>query len=110
MSWKARQMVPGKDTIRVIATHYGLKPSQVVDIARKASAPLIREDGFESRIHLQRTRGAVVGRPWRHMVSTPAWSDGSLGVDPMTTKITRPAINAVADYAFRKLVESQADN
>lgn len=110
MSWVARQMVPGKDTIRVMATHYGLKPSVVTDIIRRAGAPLVREDGYKSRIHLQRTHGAVVGKPWRRQVSTPAWSDGSLGVDPTTTKLTRPAINAVADYAFRKLVESQADN
>lgn len=97
-SWKARQMVPGQDTISIMAMHYGFKPSQVRDIIKAAGVEVIREDGFKGQ--LVSVKGS----------RTPGWSDGQVGVDPATTKLTRPAIKAVADWAWRKSEENGDDN
>lgn len=85
-TWKARQMVAGKDTIRIMAEHYGLKPSAVRDIVKQAGVELIREDGF---------RGPLVRKG-----SSYEWSDG-LRVDLETTKLTKAAILAVAQWKFQ---------
>lgn len=96
-SFKARQMVPSKDTIAVMALHYGLKPSTVRDVIKRARVKLIREDGF---------KGTLVSIPGASRVK---WSDGVEGVDPKTTKLTRPAINAVAKWKFEQS-ENTEDN
>lgn len=101
-SWKARKMVPGRDTIRVMATHYGLKPSDVRDIIRKAGAKVIREDGFRGYLHMTTVSGVRVGKPEVKRSKVIAWSDGSLGVDADTTKLTKEAIMAVATWAMNK--------
>ncbi len=95
-SWKARKMIPGKDTISVMALHYGLKPSKVRDIIKTAGADVIREDGYQGGLV------AISSGKTR----TVGWSDGQ-AVDPATTKLTRSAIKAVARWAFLKSEEIQ---
>lgn len=93
-SFKARQMVPGKDTIGVMAMHYGLKPSQVRDIIMQAGVQVIREDGFKSA--LATAKKQIV--PGARKTSVVVWSDGVEGVDPATTKLTKEAIMTVAKW------------
>jgi hypothetical protein len=97
-TFKARQMVPSRDTIAVMALHYGLKPSIVRDVIKRAGAKLIREDGF---------RGTLVSIPGASRVR---WSDGVEGVDPKTTKLTRKAITAVSRWKFEQSLENDKDN
>ena len=104
-SFKARQMVPGKDTIRVMATHYGLKPSVVRDIIMKAGVKVVREDGFRGKLaDLSRGDFVVAGLSPRlmSMKKIVGWEDGTIGVDPLTTKLTRKAITAVALWKFQQ--------
>ena len=89
-TFTARQMVPSVDTIAVMAMHYGLKPSTVRDVIKRSGAKLIREDGF---------RGTLVSIPGASRVK---WSDGVEGVNPKTTKLTRKAIMAVAQWKFQQ--------
>jgi hypothetical protein len=100
-SFKARQMVPGKDTLSVMAMHYGLKPSTVRDIIKSANVPVIREDGFKGEIIM------VSYAPGKRKVL--GWSDGQVGIDPDKTKLTKPAIMAVAHWKFLQS-ENDGDN
>lgn len=83
-SWKARKMVPGKDTINTMALHYGTTPATLREVIRKAKAEVIREDGFQGTFTL--VKKATV------------WSDGQVGVDLATTKLTKAAILAVVQW------------
>lgn len=96
-SIKARKTVPGRDTISVIASRYGLTPRRVRDIIRVAGAEVVREDGFRGK--LVGVKDGHVGRP------KLGWSDGQVGVDPATTKLTRAAIRAVATWKISKMDE-----
>ncbi|HEY6020510.1 MAG TPA: hypothetical protein VIY48_11675 [Candidatus Paceibacterota bacterium] len=109
-SWTARKMVPGKDTISVMAMHYGFKPSVVRDVIRAAGVKVIREDGFKGYLHMKTVSGSSVGKPGVRRTKVITWSDGSLGVDPATTKLTKEAIKAVAFWAFNKSNETSSDN
>lgn len=105
-SWKARQMVPGKDTISVMAKHYGLKPSKVRDIVKEAGVQVIREDGFRGTLVMVTVDEAVIGQPKLRKTRLAGWSDGTVGIDPATTKLTKPAIMAVARWKH----ENDSDN
>jgi hypothetical protein len=96
-SFKARQMVPGKDTISVIAMHYGFTPSHVRDIIMKAGARVTREDGFTGTLLKAKTFKFAV------------WSDGRVGVNPAKTKLTRQAIKAVSQWAWQNAPENLGD-
>lgn len=109
-TFRARQMVPRKDTISVMALHYGLKPSDVRDIIRAAGAPVIREDGFKGYLHMTTVSGLRVGKPEAKRSKVFAWSDGMLGVNPDTTKLTRKAILAVARWKFEQSLKNDNDN
>lgn len=95
-SWKARKMVPGKDTIGVMAVHYGLSPSTVIRVIKSAKAEVIREDGFRGVIRMV-NRAAGSGTSWL----TNGWSDGKFGVDPNTTRLTKSSIMAVSQWAHQ---------
>jgi hypothetical protein len=87
-SWVARKMIPGRDTVSVMAMHYGLRPNQVRDVIKEAGVEVIREDGFKGTL-VKKSRGT-------------AWSDGQVGFDPETTKLTRTAIMTVARWKIEK--------
>jgi hypothetical protein len=108
-SWTARKMVAGKDTVRVMATHYGLKPSTVLEIIKAAEAPLFREDGYRGYLHTKTLSGEAAGKPSVKRTTVMMWSDGTVGVDPLTTKLTKAAIRAVALWAWRKSNENDGD-
>lgn len=105
-SWKARQMVPGKDTISVMAKHYGLRPSVVRDIVKTAGVQVIREDGFRGTLTMVIVDEAVIGQSKLRKTRLAGWSDGKVGINPATTKLTRPAIMAVARWKH----ENDSDN
>ena len=104
-SWKARKMVPGKDTLSIMAMHYGLSPSKARDIIISAGVKVIREDGFKGKLLVFGKRNVsaiVVGLSPRLMNQrrVTGWEDGLIGVELATTKLTRPAIRAVAQWKF----------
>lgn len=109
VAWKARKMVSGKDTIAVMAMHYGLRPSKVRDIIREAGAKVIREDGYKSKLVMveSEVRSLMLGARRTKVVG---WEDGSAGVDPSTTKLTKPAIMAVALWKHQHDSENDEDN
>jgi hypothetical protein len=109
-SFMARKMVPGKDTIKVMALHYGLKPSVVRDVIRKAGVKVIREDGYRSKLVFADTRNAVVSSRTLRPSKVVGWEDGELGVDPETTRLTKAAIMAVAHWSFAQKLENDSDN
>jgi hypothetical protein len=83
-SWKARKMVPGKDTIATMALHYGTTPATLREVIRKAGAEVIRDDGLKLTFVLAK--------------KTTVWSDGRVGVDLATTALTKAAISAVVQW------------
>lgn len=87
-SWKARKMVPGEDTLSIMAMHYGLKPNVVRDVVKQAGVEVIREDGFTGTLTMVTSRVAK-----RRVIG---WSDGQEGVDPDTTKLTEVAIKTIS--------------
>ncbi len=96
-SWKARKMVPGRDTISTMAMHYGLKPSQIRDIIMSAKSPLLREDGYRGALVMVDNRSGVGVRKTKVI----GWGDGQEGVNPDTTKLTKSAILAVAHWRLQ---------
>jgi hypothetical protein len=69
--WTARKMVPGKDTLSVMAMHYGITTSTIIEVVRTADADVIREDGFHG--FLAAVKNGLRGRP------KLGWSDGQVG-------------------------------
>jgi len=113
-TWKARKMVPSKDTISVMALHYGLRPSKVRDIIKSAGVKVIREDGFKGKlVNLGGKRNAIVVGLSPQLMGQKfiaGWEDGRIGVDPATTRLTKAAIMAVAFWKFQKDSENTGDN
>lgn len=87
-SWKARKMVPGKDSIATMALHYGTTPATLREVIRKAGSKVIRDDGFKGTFVL--VKKATV------------WSDGRVGIDLATTTLTREAITAVVLWKIQQ--------
>lgn len=109
--FKARKMIPGKDTISVMAMHYGLKPSKVRDIIKQAGAEVIREDGHRGRlVNLTTSMVSDASGQVTSKIRSVVWDDCQ-SVDPMTTKLTRQSIMAVADWVLsNKLEENGGDS
>lgn len=97
-SFKARQMVPGQDNVSTMALHYGLRPTDILHICREAGVLLIREDGFKGLVVEVATKTTLAGEPRNRNRKVLGWSDAQAGVNPDTTKLTRPAIMAVARW------------
>lgn len=93
-SWKARKMVPGKDTISTMALHYGTTPATLREVIKQAGVEVIREDGFKGAL-------ATV-KSVSHKSRVIGWSDGVPGVDSSTTKLTRAAISAVVQWKIEQ--------
>lgn len=92
-------MVPGRDTVSVMALHYGLKPSLVRDIIKQAGVPVIRgTDGHRGTLvnlttmMISQAEGEVTSR-----LRSVVWDDAQ-PFDPETTKLTRAAIMTVARW------------
>lgn len=99
-SWKARPMVPGKDTLSVMAMHYGLTPKTIVEVVRESGADVIRVDGFRGNLTLVGTRERLDGTPRNRSRKVLGWSDGLAGAtDPSTIKLTRAAIREISRWA-----------
>lgn len=105
-SWKARQMVPGKDNISTMALHYGLKSTDVQQVCREAGVDLVREDGFRGTLAMVDSKVTLAGQPRNRNRKVLGWSDGQVGVNPETTKLTRSAITSVARWAFANTSDS----
>lgn len=87
-------MVPGRDTLSTMALHYGITHSEIRQIVENAGVPVIREDGFRGTI--TPVRNGHVGRP------RLGWSDGRVGVDVETTRLTKLAIREVSLWKHRQ--------
>lgn len=83
-SWKARKMVPGKDSIATMALHYGTTPATLREVIRKAGAEVIRDDGLKLTFVLAK--------------KATVWSDGQVGINLATTALTKAAISAVVQW------------
>lgn len=101
-SFKARQMVPGRDTLSTMAMHYGISNTTIMEVVREASADVIRADGFHGFLNLVSTNQRLDGTPRNRNRKVLGWSDGEVGVNPETTKLTRTAIRAVAAWKWRQ--------
>ena len=101
-SWQARQMVPGKDTLSTMAMHYGITHGTIIEVVRQADVQVIREDGFLGFLGLVDTKARLDGTLRNRNRKVAGWSDGQVGVNPETTKLTRPAIIAVAQWKFQQ--------
>jgi len=105
-SFKARQMVAGRDNVSTMALHYSLKPTDILRACREAGVPLIREDGFRGLVVEVATKTTLAGTPRNRNRNVLGWSDGQVGVNPDTTKLTRLAIFTIARWAFQNSSDS----
>lgn len=103
-SWKARKMVPGKDTISTMALHYGTNTSTLIEAIRASEAEVIRADGHQGSLALVGTKQRLDGTERNRNRKVLGWADGQIGVDPNTTKLTKAAIFAVVAW---KVAQSQ---
>jgi hypothetical protein len=101
VTWKARKMVPGKDTLAVMAMHYGISTGTITEIVLEAGADVIREDGFRGSVTMVDTKSRLDGTLRSRNRKVAGWSDGQVGVNPETTKLTRTAIRAVVSWKFK---------
>lgn len=108
-SWKARPMIPGRDTISIMALHYNLAPTKVKEVIRRAAVEVIREDGFRGTVTLVEPYNPGGGYNGRRSRKVVGWSDGEVGVNPATTKLTKAAIMAVSRWAHSQ-GENNGDN
>jgi hypothetical protein len=101
VTWQARKMVPGKDTLAVMAMHYGISTGTIIEVVLEAGADVIREDGFHGFVAMVDTKSRLDGTLRNRHRKVAGWSDGQVGVNPETTKLTRTAIRAVASWKFK---------
>lgn len=97
-SWKARKMIPGRDTLDTMAMHYGITTVAIRNILFNAGADLIREDGFRGQLKMVAPQETSLRSRPRKVLG---WSDGQVGIDTDTTKLTRSAIDAVVQWKIQ---------
>ncbi len=97
-SWKARKMVPGKDTLSTMALHYGISDVAIRDIILQLGVEVFREDGFRGTLEMVVTQEASSGQTRNRNRKVIGWSDGQPGVNISTTKLTKQAIMTVARW------------
>lgn len=107
-SWKARKMVPGKDTISTMALHYGTNSGTLIEVIRVSGADVIRDDGYKGPLVRVHSRAKLDGTLRNRNRNVLGWGDGKVGVNPAFTLLTTAAIRAVAQWKIEQQPETVA--